>query len=200
MACPLRSPSAVFSISFNGRFLPKALWSVVETKNVQKCSAWVPQVPSTKYPKRVKGKSFYGVWYQICLKTKSNKTSTLSNSPWKAPQLPAAPAAPHVGQRPGEGMQLCRSLTPVHVGKHPHHAPTLHIDISKLVVLAQVFWHCRKTDLAITCLPISLYWTTSAELGSDFTASSVRMQSLAVRVQPRISTIPWYKMSGFCHQ
>lgn len=35
MAGLLRSPSAVFSISINSRFLPKALWSVLETKNVQ---------------------------------------------------------------------------------------------------------------------------------------------------------------------
>lgn len=85
------------------------------SKNVVHNSPWGP---SQKNPKLAKDKAFYGVWYQICLKTKSNKTSTLSNT-----VIPTTPAAswrqfqrfPMPTIRPAGRMQLCKSLAPIHV-------------------------------------------------------------------------------------
>lgn len=77
MACLLRSPSAVqepilcipaFSISINSRFLHEVLryCNLKMSRNTVQNSPWGP---SPQNRELAKGKAYYGVWYQICLKT-----------------------------------------------------------------------------------------------------------------------------------
>jgi len=84
------------------------------------------------------------------------------------------------------GMQECsfaRDRSHTRVAKHPHHTPALQL----------------RTALATTLfdhLLLNRFWRAGLQL---HTGSSVRMQSVAGQVQPRMNNIPWYKMSGFCH-
>lgn len=102
MACLLRSPSAVqepilcipvFSISINSRFLPKVLQhhSLKTSRNIVQNGPWDP---SPQNPELAKGKAYYGVWHQICLKTNPPKAAGGSCA-CHALQGPHCHARPH---------------------------------------------------------------------------------------------------------